>query len=65
MHDRWDVETLGRLVEESQARRTFLRTLYAGGTAPEWRQAPTDQATQHVLPEGIAYNDWVYDNIID
>ena len=65
VHDRWDVETLGPLVEESQRRRTFLRRLYAGGTAPEWRQAPTDQATHHVLPEGVTYNDWVYDNIID
>ncbi|MEM9203605.1 MAG: choline-sulfatase [Actinomycetota bacterium] len=65
VHDRWDVQTLGPLVEESQRRRTFLRELYAGGRAPEWRQSPTDQATRHVLPEGIAYNDWVYDNIID
>lgn len=65
VHARWDVETLGHLVEASQRRRAFLRTLYAGGTAPEWRTPPVDQASQHVLPEGVSYNDWVYDNIID
>lgn len=65
VHERWDVKRLGNRVLDSQRRRAFLRSLYVDNNAPEWRHAPADQATQHVLPEGIAYNDWVYDNIID
>lgn len=38
--------------------------LYAGGNAPEWRQPPADQAMTHVLPEGVKYNDWAYDNTL-
>jgi len=64
VHARWDVEQLAVDVLASQRRRAFLRSLYVGTTAPEWRTPPPDQATQHVLPEGIAYNDWVYDNIL-
>jgi len=62
--DRWDIEQLAADVLESQRRRAFLRSLYAGGKAPEWRTAPADQASQHVLAEGETYNDWAYDNII-
>ncbi len=65
VHTRWDVETLTPAIEASQRRRAFLRALYAGGDAPEWRQPPADQASGHVLPEGIAYNDWVYADVID
>lgn len=65
VHDRWDVEDLAERVLESQRRRAFLRGLYAGGKAPEWRQPPADQASKHVLPEGTTYNNWVYDNILE
>ena len=61
---RWDVETLATKVVESQRRRAFLRSLYAGGNAPEWRTAPPDQASQLVLAEGETYNNWAYDNIL-
>lgn len=64
VHGRWDVETLAVDVLESQRRRAFLRSLYAGGEAPEWRTAPPDQASQRVLAEGETYNDWAYDNIV-
>ncbi len=64
MRDTWDIETLGSNVLESQRRRVFLRSLYAGGNAPEWRTAPPDQASQRVLAEGEKYNDWAYDNIL-
>ena len=64
VQERWDVEQLGQDVLESQRRRAFMRGLYAGGKAPEWRTAPPDQATQQVLPEGVKYNDWAYDNIL-
>ena len=65
VHKRWDVGELGHRVQLSQRRRAFLRRLYSGGTAPEWRQAPPDQAMRHVLPEGLAYNDWAYATAID
>lgn len=65
VHARWDVADLAARVLASQRRRAFLRSLYAGGSAPEWRTAPPDQASQRVLPEGVAYNDWVYDNVLD
>jgi len=65
VHSRWDVEDLAERVRASQHRRAFLRGLYAGGKAPEWRTPPPDQASQHVLPEGVTYNDWVYDNVLE
>jgi len=66
VQDRWDVEALGERVVESQRRRAFLRSLYTpDSTAPEWRTPPPDQATKRVLPEGVRYNDWVYDNVLD
>lgn len=65
VHARWDVGDLAERVFASQRRRAFLRSLYAGGKAPEWRTPPPDQASQHVLPEGVAYNDWVYDNVLE
>jgi len=65
VHSRWDVEDLAVRVRASQHRRAFLRELYAGGKAPEWRTPPPDQASQHVLPEGVSYNDWVYDNVLE
>ncbi len=65
VHSRWDVEDLAGRVRASQHRRAFLRGLYAGGKAPEWRTPPPDQASQHVLPEGVTYNDWVYDNVLE
>ncbi len=61
LHGRWDVENLTNQVLESQRRRAFLRTL----DPPAWRHVPADQATGHVLPEGVRYNDWVYANILD
>jgi choline-sulfatase len=64
VHARWDIDELSELVLSSQRRRAFLRELYAGGNAPEWRTPPRDQASEHVLPEGVAYNDWVYSNIL-
>lgn len=65
VQSRWNVEELAGRVRESQHRRAFLRELYAGGKAPEWRTPPPDQASQHVLPEGVTYNDWVYDNVLE
>ena len=62
--DRWDIDGLAEKILLSQRRRAFLRSLYAGGNAPEWRTPPADQARRHVLPEGTAYNDWVYDNVL-
>ncbi len=64
LHRRWDVEELTHRVLESQRRRAFLRSLHANGGAPDWRHVPADQATVHVLPEGVRYNDWVYDNVL-
>lgn len=64
VHDRWDVEDLNRRVLESQRRRAFLRALYAGGAAPEWRISPADQAAERVLAEGVHYNDWVYGDVL-
>ena len=64
VHDRWDVESLSVAVLESQQRRAFIRSLYAGGKAPEWRTPPADQAARRVLAEGVHYNEWAYDNII-
>ena len=64
LHRRWDVESLTRAVLESQRRRAFLRQLYADGGAPNWSHTPADQAATHVLPEGVRYNDWVYDNML-
>ena len=61
---RWDVDQLAEDILASQRRRAFLRSLYSGGNAPEWRTPPADQASRHILPEGIAYNDWVYANIL-
>ena len=63
--DRWDVEQLAADVHASQRRRAFLRQLYTGGTGPDWSFTPPDQATVHVLPPGVAYNDWVYANIAE
>lgn len=65
VHERWDVNDLADRVRQSQARRAFLRSLYAYGGAPEWRIAPPDQASQRVLPEGTTYNDWVYGDVLD
>jgi choline-sulfatase len=64
VHDRWDVHELTANVLESQRRRAFLRSLYAGGKAPEWRTPPPDQATKRVLAEGATYNDWAYDSVL-
>lgn len=64
VHARWDVTQLAANVLESQRRRKFLRSLYVGGKAPEWRMAPPDQASQRVLAEGETYNDWAYENIL-
>lgn len=64
IHEQWDTEVLTVDVLASQRRRAFIRELYAGGAAPEWRQPPTDQAMTHVLPEGVKYNDWAYDNTL-
>lgn len=64
VHSRWDVVDLAERVLASQTRRAFLRGLYAGDKAPEWRHSPPDQAAQRVLHEGVAYNDWAYDNIL-
>lgn len=62
---RWNLERLAADVKASQQRRAFLRSLYAGGSAPEWRISPADQAAQRVLPEGVSYNDWVYNDVLD
>lgn len=65
VHARWDVADLTVRVQASQRRRAFLRSLYIDGKAPEWRTSPPDQAAQRVLPEGVAYNDWVYANVLE
>ncbi len=65
VHNRWDAEQLAADITASQRRRGFMRELYSGGLAPEWRTPPADQASRHVLPEGTSYNDWVYDNIVE
>ncbi|MEM7091763.1 MAG: choline-sulfatase [Actinomycetota bacterium] len=64
VHRRWNVDDLTQQIVESQARRAFLRSLYAGSTAPEWRASPADQAAGRVLPEGVRYNDWVYGDVL-
>lgn len=65
VHTRWEVTELADRVLASQRRRAFLRGLYTSGNAPEWRTSPPDQASQRVLHEGVHYNDWAYDNVLE
>ena len=57
---RWDIEQLGRRVEQSQRRRQFLRAVDATSGRPDWSHRPPDQAGQGVLRDGVIYNDWAY-----
>jgi choline-sulfatase len=65
VHGRWDTDELSDLVGASQRRRAFLRQLYAGNQAPDWGYVPPDQASNHVLRDGVTYNDWAYSNVLE
>ena len=57
---RWDLDALHRCVEESQRRRRFLRSIAESSGRPNWSHSPPDQAAQHVLRDGVLYNEWAY-----
>lgn len=64
VHHRWDVDDLAVRIATSQRRRAFLRRLYTTGARPDWSYRPPDQASTHVLPDDVAYNDWAYNNVL-
>ena len=59
--NRWNLEQLSRLVEQSQRRRIFVAEALKKGVATSWDFVADDLTGTHCLRPDKSYNQWAYD----